>query len=172
MENVETLATLARAVTLIEQGAFLTVQAGAQCNTMTIGWATLGLCWRKPILMVAVRNSRHTYGIMESAHDFCVSLPNGNLRDELFYCGTKSGRDVDKLKECGLHTRAGKKVATPIVDIPGLHIECKIMYKSAMDPSFLAERFHGLYPDKDFHTLYFGEVVACYELDDGASEPI
>ncbi len=164
MKLTETLATIGRALALIEQGAFLTAFGDNQCNTMTIGWATAGVCWRKPVLMVAVRDSRYTYSIMEVAGDFCVSLPKDDLRDEIFYCGTKSGRDVDKLKECGLQTRPGRKVATPIVDIAGLHIECKIIYKSAMDPGFLVEALHSIYPQKDYHTLYFGEIAACYEL--------
>ena len=131
---------------------------------MTIGWATIGVCWRKPVLMVAVRNSRHTYGIIEAAKDFCVSFPSGDMRDEIFYCGTKSGRDVDKLKECGLKTLAGRKVEAPIIDIAGLHVECKIIYKNAMDPALLDDALHAIYPEKDFHTLYFGEIAACYEL--------
>jgi hypothetical protein len=37
------------------QGSFLTV-GGDRINTMTIGWATLGIAWRQP-MMVMVRNS-------------------------------------------------------------------------------------------------------------------
>lgn len=165
MKIAETLSTIGHALESIEQGAFLTVQDGDRCNTMTIGWATLGICWRKPVLMVAVRDSRYTYGIIDAADDFCLSIPAGDLRDEIFYCGTKSGRDVDKFKECGLKTRPAQKVATPIIDIPGLHVECKIIYKSAMNPAFLAEELHALYPEKDYHTLFFGDVVAYYNLD-------
>ena len=41
-------------VSLIEKGAFLTVQGGGHLNTMTIGWGMVGICWRKPVAMVAV----------------------------------------------------------------------------------------------------------------------
>ena len=163
MEIKDVIPAVEKLVSLIEKGAFLSVKAQDKFNTMTIGWGTTGICWRKPILMVAVRNSRHTFTLMEVAPDFTVTLPSGNLRDEIFYCGTKSGRDVDKLQECGLNTAAGRKTQTPIIDVPGMHVECKIVYKSAMDPAYLNDDYHALYPKKDFHTLYFGEIVACYE---------
>jgi flavin reductase (DIM6/NTAB) family NADH-FMN oxidoreductase RutF len=163
MESSNLLERVSQVVPMIEKGAFLTVKAGEMVNTMTIGWGLTGVCWRKPVLMVAVRNSRYTYQIMEAAEDFTVSMPSGNLRDEIFYCGTKSGRDVNKFEECGLRPASGREVTSPIIDTPGLHIECKIAYKSAMDPALLTANYLGLYPQKDYHTLYFGEIVACYE---------
>jgi flavin reductase (DIM6/NTAB) family NADH-FMN oxidoreductase RutF len=164
METKDFLARAGDIIPAIEKGAFLTVQAAGMCNTMTIGWGLVGLCWRKPVLMVAVRNSRHTFKIMEAAADFTVSMPSGNLRDEIFYCGTKSGRDVNKFEECELKTAAGRKIESPIIDTPGLHVECTMVYKNAMQPDNLASQFHGLYPEKDYHTLYFGEIVDCYEV--------
>ncbi len=151
-------------VPLIEKGAFLTVQSEAFLNTMTIGWGMMGLCWRKPVVMVAVRNSRYTFQLIEKTDNFTLSMPSGNLRDEIFYCGTKSGRDVNKFQECGLNTRPAQKVSSPIIDTAGTHLECQLIYKSAMDPGSLSKDFNALYPEKDYHTLYFGEIMACYEL--------
>jgi len=150
----------------IEIGAFLTVKAGDALNTMTIGWATIGYVWSKPIMMVAVRLSRHTFTIIEKASDFTVSIPSVDLSDELTFCGTKSGRDTNKFDECNLELVAGQMVTSPIINVPGLHYECKIVYKSAMDPAFLDKAYAAaIYPAKDYHTLYFGEIVDCYELD-------
>jgi len=42
----------------IKKGAFLTVKADDKVNTMTIGWATIGIVWKKEVFMVAVRDSR------------------------------------------------------------------------------------------------------------------
>ena len=52
---------------------------------------------------------------------------------------------------------------TPIIDAAGLHVECRLVYKSAMNPEDLIPDYHALYPEKDYHTLYYGEVLACYE---------
>ena len=164
MEPKDFLACAGQIVALLEKGAFLTVRAAEGTNTMTIGWGLAGICWRKPVLMVAVRKTRFTFEIIEKAADFTVSMPSGNLRDEIFYCGTKSGRDVNKFEECGLKTAAGREVNSPIIHTPGLHVECNIVYKNAMAPDNLVAAFHGLYPQKDYHTLYYGEIVACYEI--------
>ena len=84
----------------IKQGAFLTVKAGEAVNTMTIGWATIGIIWQRPIFMVAVRDSRHTFTLMEQADNFTVTVPAGSAHNKaVAFCGTKSGRDVDKFKE-------------------------------------------------------------------------
>lgn len=79
------------------------------------------------------------------------------------YCGTKSGRDVDKFADLGLATAAARTVASPVIDIPGTHFECRTIVKTPMDPALVAEALMPLYPEKDWHTLYFGEIVACYE---------
>jgi flavin reductase (DIM6/NTAB) family NADH-FMN oxidoreductase RutF len=148
----------------IRKGAFLTVKAGEALNTMTIGWATFGFIWQKPIMMVAVRSSRHTFGIMEAAKDFTVSVPAGDLGKETAFCGTKSGRDLDKFKMCNLEIISGNRVISPIIKTTGHHYECKIVYKYAMDPAYLDKNYESsLYPQKDYHTLYFGEILACYE---------
>jgi hypothetical protein len=67
----------------IQEGAFLTVAAKHQMNVMTIGWALVGILWRKPVLMVAVRNSRHTFGLIEEADSFTVSVPTKGMKKEL-----------------------------------------------------------------------------------------
>ncbi|MFZ7126898.1 MAG: flavin reductase family protein [Desulfobacterales bacterium] len=152
-----------KAMTQIEKGAFLTVKAGYDINTMTIGWATMGICWKKPVFMVAVRDSRHTFTLMERAEDFTVSIPLGDMKKEIAFCGTRSGRDTDKFAACGLKTAPAQFVQSPIVDASCIHIECRIVHKSPMNPEFLIADYLSLYPERDFHTLYFGEIQACYE---------
>lgn len=164
MERVDYMAVAERAMNQIKKGAFLTVKAGDALNTMTIGWAAVGFVWRKPVLMVAVRNSRHTFGIIENAADFTVSVPTADVQDAVMFCGTKSGRDCDKFKECGLETAGAGKTASPVIKTPGIHFECKIVFKAAMDPAYLDAEYEALYPEKDYHTLYFGEILDCYQL--------
>jgi flavin reductase (DIM6/NTAB) family NADH-FMN oxidoreductase RutF len=165
MKAVDYMSVAEKAMARIKKGAFLTVKAGEDLNTMTIGWATLGFVWTKPIFMVAVRDSRYTFGIMERADDFTVSVPMTDMNDEVMFCGTKSGRDYDKFKECGVEPGAAKKTFSPIIETPGIHLECKIVYKSAMDPALLDDEYdEKLYPEKDYHTLYFGEILECYEI--------
>jgi flavin reductase (DIM6/NTAB) family NADH-FMN oxidoreductase RutF len=165
MKSVDYMAVAQKAMDQIPKGAFLTVKAGDALNTMTIGWATMGVVWQRPIFMVAVRNSRHTYGIIEKAADFTVSVPSGDMKDAVMFCGTRSGRDHDKLKECGLKTADAINTISPIINTPGIHFECRIVFKTAMDPAYLNREYDKkLYPEKDYHTLYFGEILDCYTI--------
>lgn len=108
---------------------------------------------------------KYVQHIIEKAADFTVSVPKDKMKKEIAFCGTKSGRDFDKFKECGLVAGAAQKIVSPIVQVPGIHFECKIVYKSAMDPTFLDAVYkEDLYREKDFHTLYFGEILECYEI--------
>ncbi|HNZ64946.1 MAG TPA: flavin reductase family protein [Smithella sp.] len=166
MKKLNYMSIADEAMRKIKKGAFLTVKAADMLNTMTIGWATFGFIWQKPVMMVAVRPTRHTFGIMEKAQDFTVTIPSGDLSKAVAFCGSKSGRDVDKIKMCNLETAGGQTVASPIIKTPGIHYECRIVYKSAMHPTHLDKAIdESLYPRKDYHTLYFGEIVACYETE-------
>jgi flavin reductase (DIM6/NTAB) family NADH-FMN oxidoreductase RutF len=166
MKNLDPLNFTGKTISQIRKGAFLTVKEGDKLNTMTIGWATIGYVWQRPVLMVAVRNSRHTFGLIEKAADFTVSIPlDEKWKDAVQYCGTQSGRDVDKFKECGFQTSASRQVASPIIRIAGLHFECKIVLKAPMDPAVMHQDLEKIYSKKDYHTLYFGEIMECYESD-------
>jgi flavin reductase (DIM6/NTAB) family NADH-FMN oxidoreductase RutF len=164
MRDVDFMAAYEGVMKQIKEGAFLTVKAGEALNTMTIGWATLGFAWKKPMMMVMVRNSRHTYSLIEKAADFTVSVPAGDMKREIAFCGTKSGRDVDKFKQCKLKTAPSRQVVSPIILVPGTHFECRIVYKNAIDPTRLTREYDPIYPEKDYHTFYFGEIQECYEI--------
>ena len=164
MSNRDYLKNADEMMAKITKGAFLTVKAGDDVNTMTIGWATIGFIWQRQIFMVAVRDSRHTFQLLERTDNFTVSIPaDSSYKDAVTFCGTKSGKDFDKFKECNLKQKSALHVDSPIIDIPGIHYECKIVYKSAMDRAMLDNALEKLYPQKDYHTLYFGEILACYE---------
>jgi flavin reductase (DIM6/NTAB) family NADH-FMN oxidoreductase RutF len=147
------------------KGAFLTVSVDDEVNTMTIGWATIGHMWRLDVFMVAVRDSRHTFSLIEKSDNFTVSVPaDDSCKKALAFCGTKSGREYDKFSECNLKTLPGRHVSSPVIDIPGTHFECRIVYKSPMEKSLLDASLMKLYPDGDFHTLYLGEILESYYI--------
>jgi flavin reductase (DIM6/NTAB) family NADH-FMN oxidoreductase RutF len=146
------------------QGAFLTVKSGEKINTMTISWGNVGYEWNRPIFTVLVRKSRYTFDLIENADNFTVSIPlSKELKKALAVCGSKSGRDIDKFKECNLTLENSKEVATPIIGECELHYECKIVYKQEMNPKLLSKDIvESSYEDGDYHTLYYGEIVATY----------
>jgi len=159
---------------LLEQlpkGAFLTVRHGNRINTMTIGWGAQGIIWTGPVFIVAVRNSRHTFKLIERAPDFTVSVPETDAyKKALAFCGTRSGKDVNKFDECGLTTRPGRTVASPVIELPGVHLECQILLRAPMSPELMITELFEFYPQSDFHTLYFGRILAAYRLTSETDE--
>jgi len=97
-----------------------------KANVMTIGWGLIGVLWGKPVFMVAVRPSRHTFKFLEKFGDFTVNVPKRDMEEVAEYCGAISGRDCDKFKEKGLAIGRSKKVSSPIISDCIVHYECKV----------------------------------------------
>ncbi len=163
MNEMKDLEGIQKFMDRIEEGAFLVVREEERTNVMTIGWALIGFVWRRPVMMVAVRTSRYTYQLIEKADSFTVNVPSGDMKKEINICGSKSGRDLDKFKECGFSAAKSKKVGSPVLKVPGYHFECRIINKAPTDPKFLSPDLKDIYPAKDYHTLYFGEILASYQ---------
>jgi flavin reductase (DIM6/NTAB) family NADH-FMN oxidoreductase RutF len=143
-------------------GALLVAGAG-KSNIMTIGWGVLGVIWGRPVLTVLVRPSRHTHGFMESHDEFTVCIPTKEMKEAVAFCGTKSGRDVDKAAECGFTMKPGIETAVPYIHECPVHYECRIVQRNQVEASTLdAEIVGQYYPSGDFHTVYFGEILGVY----------
>jgi flavin reductase (DIM6/NTAB) family NADH-FMN oxidoreductase RutF len=130
-------------------------------NCMTISWGSLGVIWGKPFAMVVVRPTRYTWQFMESSDSFTLCAFPEEHRGKLSHCGSHSGRDGDKVKACGLTSIRSRLVASPGYDEAELVVECRKMYFGDLDPShFLDPSIESNYPKKDYHRMYFGEIVA------------
>ncbi len=130
-------------------------------NTMTVAWGSLGTMWNKPFAQVVVRPTRYTYEFMERYDTFTLSAFPSRYRDALQLLGRKSGRDSDKIAESGLTPSPSLTVAAPSFEEAELVIECQKIYWQDMDAShFLDPDIESKYPKKDYHRVYFGEVLA------------
>ena len=114
-------------------------------------------------MTVLVRPTRHTFSLMEKAEDFSVCiLPDGYQKD-LHLCGTKSGRDLDKVEACSFKTKPGHTIKTRYLEVSSHHFECRIVHKhwldhETLDPAII-KRY---YPKRDFHMVYYGEILGIY----------
>jgi len=136
-------------------------------NTMAIAAGTIGEIWGKPIFIVLVRPSRYTYGCIEATGDFTVNVPPTGLKDAVEFCGSVSGRDVDKFKEKGLTATAGRAVKSPIIKECPINYECKVVHKNDIVPENLqAQLAASSYASSDYHRVYFGEILAALADED------
>ncbi|MBN1978845.1 MAG: flavin reductase [Anaerolineae bacterium] len=146
-----------------KQGMLLTSGdfSAGHFNTMTVGWGSLGVMWRRPFVQVVVRPTRYTHGFMEQYESFTLCAFPEAYRQALQILGTRSGRDGDKIAAAGLTPIASTQVAAPGFAEADLIVECRKMYWQDMDPShFLDPAIESHYAKKDYHRIYFGEVVA------------
>ena len=130
-------------------------------NTMTASWGCLGVLWRKPVAVCFVRPTRHTFGIINKAEYYTLSVLPEENRSILDFCGSHSGRDTDKIAATGLKP----------VDIQGegvsfeqarLVLFCRKLYAQDFNPSlFLDPEIENLYPQKDYHRIFVGEIRQC-----------
>lgn len=134
-----------------------------KANVMTIGWGLIGTLWSRPFFLIAVRPSRYTYGFIERTGDFTVNVLKQGMDEIADYCGSVSGRDVNKFNEMNLTLGSGKKVTSPVILECGIHFECKVSYKTELIPTALPPNItEKSYPNDDYHTLYYGEIVSSY----------
>ena len=151
-------------------GVLLTAKAGDKVNTMTIGWGSIGVEWGKPIFTAYVRPSRYTHEMIEATGEFTVNVPMGNVKSILGFCGTKSGREVDKVAELGLTLEEPMNISVPGIRELPLTLECKVIYKQDQVLSALREDLCDRYYDKndsnDFHTAYYAEIVSAYLIEE------
>ena len=148
------------------ENALLTAGTADRCNTMTIGWCQAGRLWGLQTCTVYVRPERHTYSFMEGQEYFTVSVLPKDMKNVMALCGTKSGRDMDKIKECGLTVRTGAGGA-PFFEEAELVLVCRTLYVQDLDPACALpageEKVLPNYGAKGgWHRAYTGEIVEAY----------
>lgn len=130
-------------------------------NAMTVGWGSLGIMWNRPFAQIVVRPSRYTYEFLEKYDTFTLCAFPEVYHHAVQLIGTKSGRDLDKIKEAGITPIASSKIAAPGFAEAELILECRKIYWSDLESShFLDEDIMRQYPKSDFHRVYFGEILA------------
>ena len=164
-------------LTELKKGVLLTTKYEGQVNAMSIAWGQIGIEWNDLIFTAFVRTGRHTHKMLEGNGEFTVNFPNGaSVGKVIGYCGSKSGRDTDKVKDLGLTLVDSDKISVPGIRELPLTLECEVVYQQHQDkdviPAAYKEQF---YPEDvggesaganaDYHTMFYGKVVNAYMLE-------
>jgi flavin reductase (DIM6/NTAB) family NADH-FMN oxidoreductase RutF len=134
-------------------------------NTMTASWGGLGVLWARDVAFVFVRPPRHTYGFFNAASLFSLSFFDPSFHKALEICGDTSGRDTDKAAKAGLTPIVFETAGTeaPAVGFQEAReiIICRKLYTHDFDPAlFLDPAIESMYPQKDYHRMFIGEITA------------
>lgn len=125
-------------------------------NTMTASWGGMGVLWNKNVFFCFVRPQRYTHEFIEETKEISLSFLVPEYRDAYKICGSKSGRDTDKITESKL---------TPVIDGGYVYYEqaeavvCgeKIYKDSIKENGFLGINPAQFYKN-DFHDIYVCEI--------------
>ena len=141
-----------------EQWMLVTAGTAERCNTMTASWGGLGVLWGAPMATCYIRPQRYTREFVDREEYFTLAF-----FDEEHLCGSKSGREVDKVRECGFTVKTAE-CGAPYFEQAQLVLVCRKRYAQPMDsdrmPEDVKEKW---YPGQDYHILYLGEIVEAYQ---------
>ncbi len=156
-------------------GILLTSEAEDCVNAMTIGWGTLGIEWGVPIFAAYVRTSRFTYELIERTGEFTICVPYGEkyskeVTKAVGLCGSKSGRDVDKLAKAGVHLVEAEIVRPPAIKELPLTLECRVVFSQEQPIKNISSKFKKFYmpntAHSEPHVAYYGEILKAYIIED------
>ncbi len=127
-------------------------------NIITIGWTGI-VNSDPPMTYVSVRKSRYSHDLIEKQGAFVINLVNEDLVRAADFCGVKSGRDLDKWQEMGLHKEPGAEVNVPMIAESPVNLECVVKEVKELGS----------------HDMFLAEIVAVhidekYMAEDGAYE--
>ncbi len=135
-------------------------------NTMTASWGGIGWLWNKPVAFVFIRPERFTHDFIEDADRLTLSFYGEDYRKALQLCGSKSGRDTDKVAATGLTPVRLETGATTFGE-SRLTLDCRKLFKSSMQASHfidrsVLERWYNDQPGGSLHDIYVVEIEEVY----------
>lgn len=122
---------------------------GGKGNIITVAW-TGTVCSEPPMLGVAIRPERYSHGLIARAGEFVVNLPGEGQLHAVDYCGTYSGREVDKFRTLNLTPATASVVAAPLIEECPVNLECRVKQQITLGS----------------HDLFLAEVLAVQAAED------
>lgn len=153
----------------LRPGILITTKVGDKVNSMTIGWGTLGVIWERPVFVAYVRQQRYTREMLDQCREFTINVPVGDFpRRALGVCGSKSGRDMDKIAAAGLTPVEPEVIGVPGIKEFPLTLECRAIYRKEQESDQfndeITRQFYTI--ETGDHICYYGEIVAAYVIED------
>lgn len=135
-------------------------------NMMTASWGGVGYLWNRPVVFVFIRPERYTLEFVEAKKWFTLSFLGREHREAYTLCGSRSGREIDKVAATGL-TPFFTAEGNPGFEQARLTLECKTLAVSEMkEGDFLEAALYERWYNADQgnpHRVYVAEIVHAWE---------
>lgn len=148
------------AIKMIGKGWMLITAGNSEkFNMMTASWGGFGVLYNKPVAICFINPARYTYGIMENNDTYTLTFYSEDYRKALEYCGSKSGRDEDKVKGSGL-TPVGTENGAMAFKEAKIIIECrKLVSQSISLDAINNTQEREKRAMQPMHKMYIGEIL-------------
>ena len=130
----------------------LTCGTMEKSNIITLAWSGV-LCSKPPLISASIRPQRYSYGLVTDSKEFVINIPTVEQLEVVEFCGTKSGREIDKWRECSLTPKKPEQISVPLISECPINIECKVVRTV----------------DAGTHTIFMGEVLCVHKPVDSKS---
>ena len=144
---------------IISPAVVISVGDWVQANLITLAWVARVVS-EPPIMSISIRPSRHSFSLIEKLGEYVINVPSTENIQNVDFCGTRTGKKVNKWEELNLTKEKGLKVNVPLIKEFPINIECKVIDKIK----------HGT------HSIYLGEVLAVHVaeelLKEGKLDPL
>lgn len=94
-------------------------------NILTIAWTGI-ICTDPAMTYISIRKERYSYDIIKSSGEFVINLASSDLAKVVDFCGVRSGKNIDKFKECNLTKEKATEVSVPMIKECPINIECRV----------------------------------------------
>ena len=114
-------------------------------NPITLGW-TMITSGQPPMMAISVGKGRYSLEAIRHSREFVISLPSDKMAEATLFFGTRSGRELDKLKESGIKTEPAKDINSVLLSDAAANFECVLRSET----------------ETGDHYIFVGEVVASH----------
>lgn len=124
------------------------VDLEGHANLIALGW-NMPTSHSPPIAAISIGITRYSHQLIHESQEFVLVFPSYEMQDQVMYCGTYSGRNVDKFQQTGLTPVPAKFVQPPLVKEAVVNMECRVIGELRTGD----------------HTLFAGEILTAYISD-------
>jgi flavin reductase (DIM6/NTAB) family NADH-FMN oxidoreductase RutF len=104
-------------------GMAVTVDSKGAANVISLGWV-MPTSGSPPLVAISIGHTRYSHELIRECKEFVLAFPNEEQGMEMLFCGTYSGRDVDKEKDSGFDFVPAKRVKPPLIKGCVVNFEC------------------------------------------------